>query len=145
MYLYLFPVIGLFDWMHPHLWYGQAWRAVWQIRRGTGETAAGLWCGWSWWSEQQTWINQYCFQTVEISPQTANLGRLNMTHHIHLRPCMYKCSVVSGCLYPQIQATVTDSQSLGFRGNLSAPVCWIRAAPLRLGIQSSWILRLEIW
>ena len=61
-------------------------------------------------------------------------GHLNTPHQVHLRLCMYKCSAVWAACILTFGAPVTNSQSRGFRGNLSAPVWgWIGAAPWDCG------------
>lgn len=52
----------------------------------------------------------------------AALGHLNTVHRVHLCPCMYKFSVVWAACSHIFRASVTNSQSRGFRGNLAATV-----------------------
>lgn len=72
-------------------------------------------------------------------------GHLNMAHHVHLHLCMYKCTIVWGAciLIFGLLSQIANLWALG--QSLCSCVRLNRSCPLRLWIQSSWILRLEIW
>lgn len=77
-----------------------------------------------------------------LQTKPANPWRLSVARHVHLRLCMYKCSIVWALVSSH---SGTRSQIANLWALRAISPLLNGGFPMRLGIQSSWILGLEIW